>query len=102
MAGDESVRPDRWHEISRLQQTMHDGRSACRRSSAAAETGSRFAAARRRTGREAIRRPRRHGGPHRACGAEWKSVKAEGKVPAGQKWPQFWSECNKRKKAEGM
>jgi len=38
----------------------------------------------------------------RACGAEWKSVKAEGKVPAGQKWPQFWSECNKRKKAEGM
>jgi hypothetical protein len=38
----------------------------------------------------------------RACGAEWKSAKAEGKVPAGQKWPQFWSECNKRKKAEGM
>jgi hypothetical protein len=38
----------------------------------------------------------------RACGAEWKSTKAEGKVPAGQKWPQFWSECNKRKKAEGM
>ena len=38
----------------------------------------------------------------RACGAEWKTAKAEGKVPAGQKWPQFWSECNKRKKAEGM
>jgi len=38
----------------------------------------------------------------RACGAEWKSAKAEGKVPAGQKWPQFWSACNKRKKAEGM
>ena len=38
----------------------------------------------------------------RACGAEWKTAKAEGKVPAGQKWPQFWSACNKRKKAEGM
>ena len=38
----------------------------------------------------------------RACGAEWKTAKAEGKVPAGQKWPQFWRECNKRKKAEGM
>jgi hypothetical protein len=38
----------------------------------------------------------------RVCGAEWKTAKAEGKVPAGQKWPQFWSECNKRKKAEGM
>ena len=25
----------------------------------------------------------------RACGAEWKSAKAEGKVPAGQKWPQM-------------
>ena len=59
-----AVRPDRRHEISRLQQTMHVGRSACRRSSAAAEAGSRFAAARRRTGREAVRRPRRHGGPH--------------------------------------
>jgi hypothetical protein len=38
----------------------------------------------------------------RACGAEWKTAKAEGNVPAGQKWPQFWSACNKRKKAEGM
>jgi len=38
----------------------------------------------------------------RACGADWKTAKAEGKVPAGQHWPQFWSECNKRKKAEGM
>ena len=27
---------------------------------------------------------------------------AAGKIPAGQKWPQYWSECNKRKKAEGM
>ena len=38
----------------------------------------------------------------RACAADWKTAKAEGHVPAGQKWPQFWSECNKRKKAEGM
>src|SRR3984885_8380877 len=33
----------------------------------------------------------------RACGADWETAKAEGKVPAGQHWPQFWSECNKRK-----
>jgi hypothetical protein len=38
----------------------------------------------------------------RACGAEWKSDKAAGKIPAGMKWPQYWSECDKRKKAEGM
>jgi hypothetical protein len=38
----------------------------------------------------------------RACGAEWKADKAAGKIPAGQKWPQYWSECNKRKKAQGM
>jgi len=38
----------------------------------------------------------------RACGAEWKADKAAGKVPAGMKWSKYWSECNKRKKAEGM
>jgi hypothetical protein len=38
----------------------------------------------------------------RACGAEWKSDKAAGKIPAGMKWPQYWSECDKRKKAQGM
>ncbi len=37
----------------------------------------------------------------RACGAEWKADKAAGKIPAGQKWPQYWSECDKRKKAQG-
>jgi hypothetical protein len=37
----------------------------------------------------------------RACAADWKTAKAEGQT-AGQKWPQFWSACNKRKKAEGM
>lgn len=38
----------------------------------------------------------------RACGADWKAAKAAGKIPAGQKWPQYWSECNKQKKAQGM
>jgi hypothetical protein len=38
----------------------------------------------------------------RACGAEWKAAKAAGTVPAGTKWPQYWSQCNARKKAEGM
>jgi hypothetical protein len=37
----------------------------------------------------------------RACGAEWKAMKTAGTRPAGMKWPQFWSECDKRKKAEG-
>ncbi len=38
----------------------------------------------------------------RACGADWKAAKAAGQIPAGQKWPQYWSECNTRKTAEGM
>ena len=38
----------------------------------------------------------------RACGKEWKADKAAGKIQAGMRWPQYWSECNKRKKAEGM
>ena len=37
----------------------------------------------------------------RACGAEWKADKAAGKT-AGLKWPKYWSDCNKRKKSEGM
>jgi len=37
----------------------------------------------------------------RACGADWKADKAAGKT-GDQKWPQYWSECNKRKKTEGM
>jgi hypothetical protein len=37
-----------------------------------------------------------------ACSADWKTLKAEGKRPAGTKWPQFWHECDARKKAEGM
>ncbi len=38
----------------------------------------------------------------RACGADWKADKAAGKIPAGMKWPKYWSACDKRKKAEGM
>ena len=35
------------------------------------------------------------------CGAEWKAAKAGGTVAKGQKWPQYWSACNKRLKAAG-
>jgi hypothetical protein len=38
----------------------------------------------------------------RACGAEWKADKAAGRTPTGMKWPQYWSDCDKRKKAQGM
>jgi ubiquitin len=31
------------------------------------------------------------------CGAEWKEAKAAGKT-GDQKWPQYWSACNKRLK----
>jgi hypothetical protein len=31
------------------------------------------------------------------CGVEWKALKASGKQ-GEQKWPQFWSACNKRLK----
>lgn len=37
----------------------------------------------------------------RACAADWKADKAAGKT-GNQKWPQYWSDCNKRKKAAGM
>jgi hypothetical protein len=37
----------------------------------------------------------------RACGKEWKEAKSAGKVKAGMKWPQYWSDCNKRMKAAG-
>ncbi|NIX77209.1 hypothetical protein [Microvirga terricola] len=33
------------------------------------------------------------------CSAEWKEAKAKGAVAKDAKWPQFWSECNKRLKA---
>ena len=38
----------------------------------------------------------------RACGKDWKADKTAGKIPQGMTWPKYWSECDKRKKAEGM
>src|ERR1700730_1860200 len=38
----------------------------------------------------------------RACGKDWKADKTAGKIPQGMTWPKYWSECNTRKKAEGM
>ena len=38
----------------------------------------------------------------RACGKEWKEMKANNTRPAGMKWPQYWHECDQRKKAAGM
>lgn len=35
------------------------------------------------------------------CSGEWQHDKAAGTLPAGQKWPQFWSACNARLKAQG-
>jgi hypothetical protein len=37
----------------------------------------------------------------RKCGAEWKAAKAAGKIDKKMRWPQFWSACNKRLKAQG-
>jgi hypothetical protein len=34
----------------------------------------------------------------RKCGQQWQADKAAGKIPAGQKWPQYWSACNARLK----
>jgi hypothetical protein len=36
------------------------------------------------------------------CGAEWTAAKEAGKIPAGQKWPQYWHECSVRLKAAGQ
>jgi hypothetical protein len=36
----------------------------------------------------------------KTCSAEWKEAKATGKT-SNMKWPQFWSACNKRLKAQG-
>ena len=35
------------------------------------------------------------------CGAEWKEAKTAGKIEKGQRWPQYWSACNKRLKGAG-
>lgn len=36
----------------------------------------------------------------RECANEWKSQKSAGTLAAGAKWPQFWSQCNTRLKAQ--
>ena len=39
----------------------------------------------------------------RQCGAEWRSTKSTLVVQTpGLKWPQYWSQCNKRLKAAGQ
>jgi len=38
----------------------------------------------------------------RACGAEWQEKKKAGTLPQGAKWPQYWSDCNKRLKSKGQ
>ena len=35
------------------------------------------------------------------CGALWQADKAAAKLPAGQTWPQYWSDCNTKLKAAG-
>jgi hypothetical protein len=35
----------------------------------------------------------------RRCATQWRADKAAGKVPAGQRWPQYWHECNTRLKS---
>jgi hypothetical protein len=37
----------------------------------------------------------------RACGQQWSAAKAAGRIPAGQTWPQYWSQCNTRMKGKG-
>jgi hypothetical protein len=64
--------------------------------SGAADSGDRKAKSAKAGGREAAR------ARQRACAEEWKADMAAGKVAAGTKWPKYWSECNKRKKAEGV
>lgn len=34
------------------------------------------------------------------CANEWQSEKSAGTLPAGSKWPQFWSQCNAQLKAQ--
>ena len=38
----------------------------------------------------------------KACGAQWQAAKAANKLPAGAKWPAYWSDCSKRLKAAGQ
>ena len=35
----------------------------------------------------------------KACGMQWRNEKQAGTLPAGAKWPQYWSQCNAKMKA---
>jgi hypothetical protein len=35
----------------------------------------------------------------RRCGTEWRQARAAGKLKRGMTWPQYWSACNTRLKA---
>lgn len=35
------------------------------------------------------------------CSTEWQADKQAGTLPTSAKWPQFWSQCNTRLKAQG-
>ncbi len=35
------------------------------------------------------------------CSTQWQSQKSAGTLPTGTQWPQFWSSCNTRLKAQG-
>lgn len=37
----------------------------------------------------------------RECSNEWQQDKSKGTLPAGEKWPHFWSACNTRLKTHG-
>ena len=37
----------------------------------------------------------------KSCGRQWQKAKEKGRTK-GQKWPQYWSACNKRLKARGQ
>jgi hypothetical protein len=101
---------DEWNALKAANQTAgkkyRDFQKECLARSAAApgttpatssaETAGKAKSAKAGGGREAAR------ARQRACGQEWKADKAAGKIAAGMKWPKYWSECNKRKKAEGV
>src|SRR5215216_4987631 len=99
MEDHEGREPDGGQEISRLPEGMLGARRRCAGASTATGPAVIPAGEAKATkgggGREAAR------ARQRACGEEWRAEKAAGKVAAGMKWPKYWSECNKRKKAAG-
>lgn len=75
-------------------QTWNQFLAQCRATMTPAATGpSKPAANRPATAGQTAARTRQ-----RACGEQWRAAKAAGKVPTGQKWPQYYSQCNARMK----